>query len=320
MATCTLQNVFDLSRAKLRDTLVSGGATFTNTILQPHFGTAWRRVWRAMANSGSKRVQHSVEINLPANTTVLIPSTYNINDFSEPEVIEERQAAGTLAVTSTDTSTPINVTLTAGTSSLGSPGGGGYCVISGVANTSAPWGFFGFTIVDSNRISLNGSASDGNAGTGGTLTLNSVLRWNEVLPADLPGDLDGVPGQYLGNYLWENEQLMFRGCVNTQQIRITYWSSGSAPTNPNQVLGIDDVLDLVATIAAANAASANGWYPAADRLLNEAFGASQDPDVLGGLMLEFVNNQIKTQQRGPQRRRGAFRTIRSRWGQGILGT
>lgn len=320
MPTSTLQNIFDQARAQLRDTQVPGGAVYTNSALQPHFGEAWRRIWRCIGNSGSKRVERFVYVNLPAGTTVLIPATYNILDFGEPELIEERQAGTALAITSTDTATPINVTLTGGTATLGPTGSEGYGVFSGVSGTTAPWGFFGFTVVDGSRISLNGSASDGNTGTGGTMTLNSTLRWSEVLPQDMPGQcIDGIPGQTLGCYLWENEQLIFRGCVNTQQLRITYWSSGNPPTNPNQVLGLDDVIDLAATITAANAAAANGWYMVADRLLNKAFGQSENPDEWGGLLLEFINNQIKTQQRGPQRRRGAFRCVRGRWGQAVLG-
>lgn len=318
MPTPTLQQIYDAARGYLHDDQVSGGEVWTNTALQVHFNEAYRRMWRAMGNSGSKRVQKIVELNLPAVTTVLIPSTYQIMDFSEPELIEERPVSGSKTIVSTDTSTPIRVTITA--HGLGANGSEGYGMISSVASTTAPWGFWGFTVVDANTISLNGSASDGTAGTGGTFTINSVQIWSQVLAADFAGQcVDGQPGQFLGCYIWNNEQLQFRGAVNPVQLRITYWSSGAPPTLSNQSLGIDDCVDLVACITASNAASANGWYPLADRLANKAYGSSQDPDISGGMLNEFLNNQIKTRQRGPIVRNYPFRRIRSRWGANVIG-
>lgn len=316
MASYTLQNIFDAARGYLNDVQIPGGETWLDSQLQVHFNEAWRRVWRAMSNSGSKRIEHVVTINFPAGTTVLIPATYNITDFGEPSIIEERLAATALNIVSSSTTTPI--TLNIPNHGLS---GNGYCTVSGVSGTQAPWGYWGFTIVDVNTVSLNGSLSDGVAGTGGILALNSILRWTEVQPADRANQtLDGVPSLYLGSYLWTNEQLLFRGCVNTQQLRITYWSSGNPPTNPNTVLGFDDCIDFVACVTAGNAANANGWYAAADRLFNKAFGQSQDPDEIGGLLLEFINLQIKSQQKGPPARRGPFRLIRGKFGQSILGS
>lgn len=318
MANSTLQDVFDAARGYLHDTQISGGENWTNTKLQIHFNESWRRMWRAISGGGSKRVERFVYVNLPATTTVLVPGNFNITDFSEPVYIEERLAPSALTIASTDTSSPIQVTITA--HGLGSAGTQGYGIVSGVAGTGSPWGLWGFTVIDANTISLNGSASDGNAGTGGVFTVNSTARWSEVVPADLAGQcVDGTPTGSLGCYLWQNEQLIFRGCVNTQQLRITYWSSGTPPTLANQHLGIDDSVDLLACVTAANAAASVGWYPHADRLLNKAFGPSQDPDILGGLLLEFINLQVKSQQRGPSVRNRPFRRVRTRFGAALIG-
>jgi hypothetical protein len=316
MANYTLQNIFDASRGYLNDVQVPGGETYSNQFLQIHFNEAWRRMWRAVSNGGSQRVQRFVYVNLPAQTTVLIPETYNITDFAEPTYIEERPAQGTQAIASTDTSTPIKVTFTA---PHGLTGAGGYCIISGVAGTTSPWGQWGFTVVNSTQISLNGSLGDV-AGTGGVFTIPSVLKWSEVMPQDRANQcIDGIPQISLGCYLWTNEQLVFRGSSGITQLRITYWSSGTPPVLANQHVGIDDCLDFVACVTAANAANANGWYPAADRLRNIAFGQSQDPDEMGGLLLEFINLQVKSKQRGPAIRRGPFRLIRGRWGSAVIG-
>lgn len=316
MAYYTLQNCFDASRAYLNDIQVAGGETYTNTFLQLHFAEAWRRVWRGMSNSGSKRVEHLTYLNLPAGTTVINPSTYNITDFAEPSIIEERLASSPLTIVSTSTDTPIKVTINNHGLS-----GSGYGMVSGVQNTMSPWGYWGFTVLDANTISLNGSQSDGVAGSGGVFTTNSALRWTEVQPADRANQtLDGQPSAFLGSYLWTGEQLLFRGCVNTQQLRITYWSSGAAPTNSSTLLGIDDVIDFVACATAANAAAANGFAARAQTLTNKAYGQSQDPDEPGGLFLEFLVGQVKLQQKGPPARRGPFRLIRGKFGQSVLGS
>lgn len=314
MANVTLQTVYDQARgAYLNDTQVPGGETFTNTVLQPYLGEAYRRAYRAMAGT-SKRVQRFVYVNLPATTTVLIPASYGMNDFAEPEIIEERPAIATAAITSTDTSTPIKVTFTA-PHGLGPAATQGYGIVSGVSGTMSPWGQWGYTVIDASTISLNGSVSDGNAGTGGTFTAPSQQRFTEVIPADLAGQcIDGQQQQTLGCYLWENEEIIFRGAVNAVQLRITYWASGSPPTNPNQLLGIDDIEDFLACATAYAAAEAKGW-PIAANFKARAFGpSSDDPEAIGGLLLEWLNLQVKTQQRGPQRRRGSYRIPRGRFG------
>lgn len=318
MANVTVQAVLDQARGYLHDIQVSGGEVYTNTmLLQTCFPEGYRRAWRCMSGSGSKRVQRVVWLNLPANTTVLIPSSYNILDFAEPELVEERPATTALSITSTDTSTPINVTVPG--HNIGAPGAQGELLISGVAGTTAPWGQWGVTVIDSTTVSLNGSVSDGTAGTGGTASFPSTQVFTEVLPANLAGQcIDGQQQQALGCYLWINEQLLFRGSVNTVQLRITYWSSGTPPILVNQYLGIDDAEDFIAAVTAANAAQATGFYPVAAELRAKAFGASQQPDEVGGLLLEFINLQIKTQQRGPQIRRGPFRIVRNRWGNSAL--
>lgn len=320
MPTATLQDAFNQARAELKDTQVAGGEVATNTALTPHFNQAWRRMWRTLAGV-SQRVEKFVYINLPAQQQTLIPSTVGIMDFAEPATIEERQAATTVAILSTDTSTPINVTFT-GPHGLGPNGStGSQLLISEVAGTYAPWGIWAFTVTSPTVIQLIGSVSDLVAGTGGIASIASQLRFTEVFPANQAAQcVDGIAGQTLGCYLWMNEQLIFHPCVNTQQLRITYWSSGTPPVLTTQVMGIDDCLDLVACITAASFAASQGWQERAQALYQKAYGPGEGPEEIGGLMYEFINLQVKQEQRGPQIRRGAFRNKRLRWnGAGIIG-
>lgn len=312
MAQNSLQNVFDAARGYLHDTAVAGGEVWVNSALQVHFAEPYRRMFRCLMGM-SKRVQRVVYVNLPANQTVLIPSTVNLTDLAEPEIVEERPASTTVTITSTTNATPISVLATG--HGFGTAGQVVEVIISGVASTTAPWGQWFATITDANNFTLNGSTGDGTGGTGGTATLSGSLKFTEVSPLDLAGQgLDGQPQQYLGNYLWINEMFQFRGASNAVQLRITYWASGNPPTNANTTIGIDDCLDFLACATAANAARANGWFQLADQLKFTAYGAEQEANGMGGLLGEFVKIQVSSLQRGPQRRRLPFRNKRPRFG------
>lgn len=316
MATNTLQDVFDAARGYLHDTQVAGGETWQNSALQVHFAEPYRRLFSCLMGS-SKRVQRIVYVNFPGSTTVLVPQNYAITDMSEPELIEERPATAAIAITNTGTATPIQVNAVA--HGLGSAGTMVEGTVSGVAGTTAPWGNWFVTIIDANNFTLNGSRTDGVAGTGGTFTVASTQRWCQVDPIDLAFQgLDGVPQQYLGSYLWINEQLQFRGAIGTQQLRITYWASGDPPTNANTTINIDNCIDFLALATAANAARANGWYPISDALMTRAYGATQD-GCTGGALGAFIAIQVATLQRGPQRRRLPFRFRKSRFGDAVIG-
>ena len=303
----------DAARGYLHDTLVPGGAVWTNTNLQTHFNEAYRQMYNCLAMA-SKRIQKVIYIPFPAYTTVLIPASYQITDFSEPEIIEERPMPSTpIAIVSTDTSTPINVT----TISPHGLSSNAEVIVSEVIGTPSPWGQWFITVTGASTLSLNGSASDGNTGTGGTLVAGTAAqpRWSPVNPLDLDKQgIDGQPQAYLGVYIWGNEQLRFRGATNQQELRITYWASGTPPTNASQQIGIDNCIDFLACATAASAARANSWFQLADQLKFTAYGPEQQGNGDGGLLRAFLNVQVTSMQRGPQRRMLPFRNKKSRFG------
>lgn len=304
--TPTLQSVYDAARGYLNDFAVSGGEIFTNSALQQAFGEPYRSLFGRLMGI-SKRVQKAVYVNFPASTTVLVPSFYGITDFAEPEVIEERLASNLITIVTTSTSSPIVVN--APSHGLGTAGSMVEGVVSGVLGTFSPWGRWFETVIDANNFSLNGSVGDV-AGTGGSFSPWTQIAFSEVYPLDLDEQgLDGNPQSVLGNYIWRDERLEFRGCTNAQQLRITYWASGNPPTNPSTSLGIDNCLDFLACATAANAARSLGWQPIADSLRTQAYGTPGTEDA--GLLGVFVTIQIATLQRGPQRRRLPFRVRRS---------
>jgi hypothetical protein len=309
MAVNTLEQVYVAARAYLND---QAGNIYTDAFLQPHFSEPYRRMFNCLAPV-SKRIQRVVYTDLPAYTSMLIPATVGLTDFSEPEMIEARPALSPITITSTDTSTPIKVTATG--HGLGSAGAIANGQVSNVVGAPEAWGNWFVTVIDANTFSLNGSQSQGNAGTGGYFTLQSLQQFIPVQPIDLAiQGIDGQPQSYLGQYMWNNEQLQFRGAVQTQQLRITYWASGTPPSNTGSTIGIDNCIDFLACATAANAARADGFFQLADQLKFTAFGQTQEANCVGGLLGEFIKIQVLTMQRGPQRRTRPFRDKVTRFG------
>ena len=327
MAECTVQNVFDDVRTMLADTQIAGGELYTNNFLlsgynvggTPGSGSLFGEPYRTMYSKllgSSRRVRPTAYVVLPASTTVLIPSTYSIVDFSEPELIEECAATSSIAVASTDTATPINVTTSAphglpiGTLVEG--------IVSGVAGTSAPWGGWFANVTGASTFSLNGSASDGIAGTGGYFYPAGGQTFTTVFPCSFQSSLDGTPQSVLGNYLWANGRLTFRGATSDILLRITYYASGTAPVNPNYVIWIDNCRDFLAHATAANAARAKQWYSMYELLRNKAYGDPSHPEE-DSLIDLFWRGQVLASQSGPSCRLMPFRDRRYRWGSYLLG-
>lgn len=319
MPTVTFGQIQQEVRGILNDTQVTGGEVFTAQyfVNNPNaFGKPYRSMWSRMIG-GSKKVQKVAYVVLPGQTTLLVPDTFGIEDFNEPEMIEERPAVTPISITSTDTSTPIIAF--SPSHGLGPPGNIAPGQISNVFNTMAPWGNWFIRVIDNDHFSLNGSQSDGIAGTGGSFYSQSSQPFSTVYPIDLTFEgLDGQPSQVLGNYLWIDNALQFRGASSPIQLRLTYYSSGQPPTNPNAVIAVDDCVDFLAVATAAECANSQNWTSKYELLRNQAYGDPSHPEEPSLLDL-FYSKQVLALQRGPQRRQLAFREKRSRWGTYLLG-
>lgn len=320
MATCKLGDIFQDVRGWLNDTGFQGsvptGEDFTNSVLPIYFGEPYRSMFSRLQGA-SKQVQNIVEIVVPSYSTVVIPKNYGIEDFSDPEMIEERSSGLGLEITSTVVSTPIQVIMsqphgyTIGSFIEGS--------IQGVVGTLAPWGHWFGQVVNTTSFLLNGSASDGLAGTGGFWHPTPGTNYTEVRSIDLAYQgLDGPPGPNFGVFLWGNGVLRLRASSNNIELRLTYYASGAPPSNPNYIIQIDGCRDFLSKATAANAAASRNWTSRAQELRNEAYGDPSHPETPSLLDL-FVSSQVLAQQRGPIRRQLPFRTKRSRFGNYLLG-
>lgn len=304
MPSPTVQTVLDYARGWLSDNItVSAGELFPNSVLLAvAFPTAYREMWDAMGLTSENRVRRHFYYNLPAYTSELRPVPLGLIDLDEPERLEERGSLTTVAITSTDTATPINVTATAHGLSTN-----GELIISGVANTQSPWGRWYATVSTPNIFSLNGSVSDGVSGTGGIVT-TSADKFTDLKAVTRLDERD-ISDRLL-DYVWEESVFRFRGASATRQLRVTYIASGNPPTNTSTNLAIDDCLNFLGCRTAGLAAMAKGWNTMADRLNKMALGERMDPYDPGGFLRSFIHLQVLNLQR-KQYRRGPFRIKRS---------
>jgi hypothetical protein len=87
----TLQNIFDEMRSNLGDDIdVPGGQICTNTAALIQAQAAVRELASAMKNVCDIRVFKTAYWVLPANTSILIPSTMGITDLAQPVSVMER--------------------------------------------------------------------------------------------------------------------------------------------------------------------------------------------------------------------------------------
>jgi hypothetical protein len=307
MPTETVQNVLDAARTWLSDNgVVSTGEIFTNAVLLPHYSTAYRKMYNAMANLGTPRIRREFYHMMPAYTTILQPTVIGVTDMAEPEFMDERIGVTQVAITSTNTASPIQVTTSTPHNYASNSTD---VIITEVSGTQVPWGRWFVTVVDPSNFTLNGSTSDGNAGSGGFASTST----DKFVPMDFIDSLtDRDISDKLRDVVWEENVLKFRGATQAVQIRVTYIASGNPPQGTSTVIGIDDCLNFLGCYTAAIAAGAKTWNSIADRLGRLALGTTPERDGSGGYLRDFTNSQVKKMQRA-QRRRRPFRKKRSQF-------
>jgi hypothetical protein len=307
MAIPTASNVMDLARSHLGDEAVAGGEIFTNTILLPFVNSATRELFRVMQNIQLPRVKVQVYFNLPANTSILYPSTANIADMGEPEWVEERDISGTYAVSGCTLSSGVP-TLTTATHPLVT---GQRVVTYGIGGITGAAGTWAITSSGVTSATLNGAVASGTYTSGGTMSYSTdafaSLEW-----ADSISEAEDSGGTSLDRVAWIGDAFRFPSASTARQLRITYWSSAASLTSPSDSIGVDDSLDFLATRAAALAAASRGAESIAQRLNAQALGPKvTEADASGGLLRQLLSAAVLREQAEPGNRRQPFRRRRA---------
>lgn len=296
MSQPTTNSIFTATQGLVGD---SAASVATSAALTPLFATVvYPELWQAMAKIQVPQVEREFYYTVPAFTTQLDPVAIGITDMGNPTLMEERPPATLLpAITSTSNATPI-VVLFASAPSLST---NSEIEITGVSGTRAPWGRWFVTQVDSTHYSLNGSVTDGTAGTGGTAYTSSAQGFTPVSAPVLWSPDNYQMGTSLGVYNWRGGVFQFIGATAASQIHVTYWASGTAPANPATPL-MDDCQSYLSTRLAGLFAGSKGWYTMAKMYNDMAIGPQGIANGRDGLLRDFVLTQVRSLQRETIRR------------------
>lgn len=279
------------------------GQVYTNAILLPHFNKANRTVIRAMAGLGDQHFQREVFYVLPLNTSYLLPVTFGVADFMEPIRMEQRGNITSYAV-SAASNIANGVRLTTATHTLTS---GAQITCNGITGMSGTNGMWGIDVPDTTHVDLLGAVGVGAYVSGGAV----VFSMDEFAPLDATNTIEQFQAvsTILPVYTWSDNAFRFVPATVDRQLRIVFWASGPDITATTQSVLVDDMRDILATLAGGYAARSRGATDKAQMLLSEALGPNQNEDSPDGLLLQKIRTAVRGMQRIPpeQRRRRPFR-------------
>ena len=314
MAKPTLQLVLDTSRSHLGDDAQQGGQVFTDTLLLPFLGLAYRELFRSMQMTQNPFIRQEAYYLLPANTAVLDPLTAGVTDMAQLEWVEERAAGFAAAITGAvaATPTPSQMQITAPNHGFAPAA---EVLISGLQGfnlynnpNSSIWTI---SVIDANNFTLNGCTCTGTAIiTPYAFAYQGIDEFVTMNPYDRIENIPVTPGPTLNAYAWEGNVLKFVPASSARQLRIVYTLSGAMPTNNSAIIGLDDSLDYLATRTAGLAMLSRGALQKAQVLNDLAIGPEGVADGSGGMLRELLAAQIRGMQR-EQFRRPPFRRRRN---------
>lgn len=281
-------------------------AQFTNPILTPFFGQAFREAFDIMTRWKLPIGFRTAYAALPAFTNQLLPAQAGIYDLGEPNFLWERQTSATTTVTGVTNATPVVVTVADATGIVTNS-------LVDITGVLAPAGVNGewYVTVSGNNLTLNGSVASGVYTSGGSVIVTSQI-FGEMTPVD-DFDPGAVPAGLNGFWRYENERFWFIGATAATELKIRYSSSGNPPTSGT--VGIDNFRNYGAFRTAGLAAFAYDMDNRAQFLNAQALGPSLQPDGTGGalrglLLPKLLEKQKRPTVPGPFRPR---RVVAGRW-------
>lgn len=293
MSFPTLTELYESTRAKCGDTEVSGGQIYTNAVLLPHIQEAVRVMWRGLRNLAVPRVHKVFYFTLPANTSILHPSTALITDFSEPAgLVSARGGITSAAVTGA----------TPGTSSLSVTCSGGHGLTTGnsvvlqqLAGLNGANVLCAVTVSSSTVFTANGVVATGTYTSGGTVVTSQNEFAQLVLVRELPASSTQVSAE-LSMYVYQEGVFRFIPASNDRQVRVPYWSSATVPSTGSDQVGFNDSIDFISIYAAAEACSSQGADARYAKLMNQAVGPNFSAGGYGGELRQLMVAAVRQRQ------------------------
>jgi hypothetical protein len=249
----TVEDAAQFAAALLGDSIRED---YTDGRLLPYIQSWYRRMFSDLALHGVPASERKVFYLLPAYTNVLKITTLGVNDMGEPQSVQERHNDGSVAITATDTASPITVTTA---SAHGKPVGS-RVLIYGVQGQAGANGEYYLTAVPAaTQATLGGSVSEAAWTSGGTM----MWAAEQFMDLDYRDNLEErEPSVMLQNYEWSGDAFRFIPSTEDRQLRISYFTTGTAPSTGS--LLVDDCLNAIGYGAAAAVGKIDGLSESAD--------------------------------------------------------
>ncbi len=307
-----VSDVYSGVRSVLGDTNSATGQVFTDSLLQPHYQTAYSELFRAMQGAQNPRIRQESYVIVPAYTGYLDPATGFMYNVGEIESVEERGNVTSWAISNVVPGTGV-ATVTSAATTLAT---GDEAVVIGVGGiTDDVNGIWTITVNSTTSTQLNGCSATGTYTTNtGTLSTSSE-QFQEMTPQQRISFINQAPQDTFRVYAWEKDVFRFPPCGNIRQLHITYTLSGDAPTTTTASTGIDDCLDFLKYRVAGMAGPSKGMLQRAAIYTNLAVGGRWVSDgIPGGILGQLLDSGVRNLQRLPpsQRRSPPFGVNRSR--------
>lgn len=292
-----VSDVYRLARKKLGD---EQNQTFHNWVLEDHYATAYRDLFRILDVYGNTKTERSAHYNLPANMVFLDPITFGVANFGEPIDIGSRSVDKSFAVTAalaSPSADPPNVLLTLD-AAHGLAEGDDVVVygIKGISDDVNDQWTISLSGTTASQIKLLGSTAFGSYTNGGVASTSKAQFGQKWEHRDGPFNLHTEASTNVRLFSWTGDRFRFPKVAETRQLRIRYSLSGEPPLKPSASIGIDDSLDFLGYWAAALAGPTKGLDQRARALAYIAVGPSGVADGSGGILKQMITLGIHTLQ------------------------
>lgn len=101
-------------------------------------------------------------------------------------------------------------------------------------------------------------------------------------------------GDRLLEFNWRNDTFYFVGATTARDLRITYASSGSAPSSGS--INVDNSLSFLSNYAAGVAGPRKGYDELADRCMRMAVGPRYAEGIIGGQLWQLIQPRVRSMQ------------------------
>lgn len=297
----TVQQVCDRARWHLGDTQVSGGETYTNTLLLPWLQEAYEDLQRSIRKLASIRARREGFLLIPANSSQIEP-TIQLPDFMSVVNLDDRLLDDNHLITALTIDSPIDGYVTVTTSTSHGRQVGDQVEITGISGCR---GINTSMTINAVPSATQFQAQCYAAGTPafsavwsmmlfGTQSYWPIIQYGQILNQSTTGLVSRVM-----NVALLDRTIRYNPTQSAREWRLLYEFQDPIPSATSDTMGLEDSLGFMSTWTAYKAARSKGaLQPMAEELKEQALGPGGTIDKpLGGYLKAIRATLVKDMQR-----------------------